>query len=422
MGAVAFVMLRRPAAGIAAVLCMYALEQWARSQGGFLLAHQELSNIIVGVLVVFGVLLMLVKGKLNLSSYPRVGWVIAALFGFAAISFLWTIARPAYVQQWGEAFPYLVTIVILMPFLVNDWQDIRTGLFATMAMGAATLCLLAFMTQWTYRGVAVTSEQMGNPLAVASLGGYVVIIAALMNFQGLARVWQMLRWFVIALGVYIAVRSGSRGQVIGLLIAVLAFLPMSRRFASAKGFLGTVAAVVVMSGVAVWAQMEFAIGARWDWSAMTSVYEGSRMQMASTALDAWLHSNPLRWLIGLGNTGCFNPHVVGFYPHIVAVEVLVEEGLIGFALLCAVPILVGMSIMRMYRCVREDPISRGVLAAVSALFLFGVILSFKQGSLIKSPFPFAFAIVLGRMELALQRSLTTYYYPLRQALVARGQL
>eukprot|EP00752_Nemacystus_decipiens_P013746 g12199.t1 len=311
------------------MLILFGFEQWLQTQQGIFLRYSFLSNVGLACLVVLGLVMAGLRQRLHLVEYPKVGYLVIALLAFSLLSYLWTPDRPAFVTRWVLAGPYLLTIVLMMPLLVRDWRDMQTALYATLVLGTLTLLLLAFDVEWTHRGVALDRDQKGSALGVASLAGYVALIALLINFTGVARVWQFARWGVFLLGLYIAIRSGSRGQAIAMVFAAIVFLPMSRRFASLKGFFTTVITVAVIGTIVAIAQSIWANKRRWDLSEMTDVYGETRIEMISTVLSNWFNAGPLNWVIGLGNSSSFAEDSIGRYPHVVLGEVLAEEGFIG---------------------------------------------------------------------------------------------
>jgi hypothetical protein len=400
----------RPAVAISAILCTYGLEQWAQSKQEFFFTHGTLTNYVTCAVLVIALVSKFFRGEPILRGYPAVGRVTLALFGFTLLSILWSIYREGSIDQWVIQWPYIFTVIILSPLLVTSADDLRVGFMSTLALGSVLLLLLMVQTQWEGRQIVLSRGVMigtviskyGNPLAVATLAGYVALIALLLNFSGLARFWQLTRWGIIALGLAASIRSGSRGQLFGLLIAATVFLPMSRRITNIRGFIATVISVALMLVAAQWAFDSFSEARRWQSQNMLEAYESGRIGQSLIVLEYWI-SRPAYWLIGLGTSACFDPRIIGFYPHVVFVEVLAEEGLIGFALLWMVVILTFRSLARLFRVLRDDRQQRGLLAATGALFLFEVILSFKQGSLLGNPHAFAFAIMLGQYEQALTR-------------------
>jgi hypothetical protein len=245
----------------------------------------------------------------------------------------------------------------------------------------------------------------GNPLAIASVASWVCLIGLLMNFRGMARFWQVMRWVVVAAGLVLTFRSGSRGQLLGLLAVGVMFMPLSRRIKSIPGFIGAVIGVVVLLGLAYWAFGEFAEGKRWTMDQMVTDYREGRIGHALLLIQAWLASGAARWIIGLGNSAAFAPFLLGGYPHFVPGEVLAEEGMVGFALYLLILILGVRTFRRAYAMVWQDPAERGRLAVLGALCTFEFILTMKQGSLIGNTAFFTYLIILGRYEAALRQEL-----------------
>ncbi|MEM6561493.1 MAG: hypothetical protein AAF656_07815, partial [Planctomycetota bacterium] len=188
--------------------------------------------------------------------------------------------------------------------------------------------------------------------------------------------------------------------VLAMLIAGLTFIAYSRRIGSWKGLFGSVFAVCVFALVSAFL-LEAMVGGteRWSPQRMVTVYGSTRLSMAGDLLQAWLEAGPLAWVFGLGIAASFDPTINGVYPHLVMAEALGELGLIGFVLLWLVVIFAGRSLYRLWPAVKDYPEARGLVAVIGALFFFNVILSFKQGSLLDSHSTFAFAIILGRLEM-----------------------
>lgn len=403
--------VRKPAGVVAAVLCMYGLEQWAQASSPYFVNHGKLINLVTGLLVVTALTVKFFRNDLHAGKYPATGWASLALYGVAVASFFWTGYRSGWVERMDLMFPYIITVAILMPMLVYDIRDLRTGLYYMLIVGSVLAVLLALTVTWTYRGIELKGAvgTKGNPLAVASMGGYVCIIAALMNFRGISRVWQLLRWPVMAFGFYLPIVSGSRGQLIALVPVIGLLIPMSRRFTNWKGAVATIFGLGLFAVIVVAGYSMFATGERWSGEELVAGYSETRLYAAKVVLGKWISSGPIAWLIGMGNSASFNPAVLGNKPHFMAVEVLTEEGLVGFALLGTLVWLAARSVFRIYRFVKNDPDLRGVLAAATGVLLFELIISCKQGSLLFNTYIFAFAIILGRVELFYREHAATIF-------------
>ncbi len=408
LGSVAVASLRWPSAALAGIICTFGIEQWAQSNNSFFWVHGTLTNYVTGGILSFALLVGFLRGKPLFSNYPAVGWVAIGLFVFSLMSAIWSVSPGITLDKWRSSWPYITTILVLSPLLIIEPRDLQHGFYATLALGTIILLLLLFTTDMVGRhiqlqtgtGIGNLRSFSGNPLAIASLAGHVTLIAILMNFRGVARVWHVARWLIVAVGLVISVKSGSRGQLFALLVTLLVFFPLSRRIQNVRGFAAGAFSLIVVIALAAWAHAFFAQSDRWAWDSMVDAYTSGRVDTSIRLLQYWAGSFPLHWLIGLGNSVSSDPFVLGGYPHVVLTEVLAEEGLIGFAMLWAVVILGARAITRSYPLCADFADARGVLAVLGGLFLFEVILSFKQGSLLGNNYAFAFAIMLGKFETA----------------------
>ncbi|HNK51686.1 MAG TPA: hypothetical protein PKX75_21965, partial [Nitrospira sp.] len=92
-----------------------------------------------------------------------------------------------------------------------------------------------------------------------------------------------------------------------------------------------VAAGCLVLGATLYIGVQWYWGAgdvRWSESKMVSDLDG-RWEMAAKLLSAWWGEGPATIFGGLGNSAAFDPHIVGFYPHILPLEILAEEGVLG---------------------------------------------------------------------------------------------
>ena len=390
-------------------MCTYGLEQWAQSQSSFFYVNSWVTNVATAGVLLWSLAVRQSQGVSPLAGgFPKVFWAVVALFAWSAFSLAWTIMPEEAWSNWRGQSPYLIASIVIMPLLVRDLEDLKTAFPMTLLLGGVVLLLIVTTTRWEGRqiilsqGAAIGSVKgkYGSPLATASLAGWVSLIALLMNYRGAGRLWQLLRWPLIGLGLIIAFRSGSRGQLFAMCAAGLVFLPFSRRIRNIWGFVGAALGVALLLTLATLTFDYFAWGnrgGRWDADNMINTWQGSRLEMSMTLLRAWADAGPVAWLIGLGTSAAFDPNLCGFYPHLVMLEVLGELGLVGFALLWTATVLAFWSYARVHDRVKEDPVKRGLAAAMGALFLFEVILSFKQGSLLGSSFAFGYAVILGRL-------------------------
>jgi O-antigen ligase len=180
-------------------------------------------------------------------------------------------------------------------------------------------------------------------------------------------------------------------------------LPVAFPVSRLRGLVPIVVGVMVIALASGYAASNYIRrdDARWDRSVAGSAVN-FRLGLGMKLLSTWSDSPPFAILFGLGNSASYDPNLLGSYPHDIALETLGEEGLIGAVLYLQVLWLAGRGLLKCLRLARDRPEIRGVLAASSANFMFSLIISLKEGSMLSSSFYFLAAIVLARMpELAL---------------------
>ena len=119
-----------------------------------------------------------------------------------------------------------------------------------------------------------------------------------------------------------------------------------------------------------------------------------RLEQALILVHHW-YGSPETILFGLGNSASFDPRVLGMYPHFVPLEILAEEGLVGFLAFLLILFVTGQNVAHCLRAIRDAPSERPLLAALAAMFLYALLLALKQGSLLNNLELFMFAILIG---------------------------
>ena len=227
------------------------------------------------------------------------------------------------------------------------------------------------------------SDIEANPLAAGTFGGYLLIAGVFSIYSGKRRGRMFLfHLLVAALGLYTIFRSGSRGQTIAAIIAVMFWLPIVAKIAAKKS---TILALVIATMVMVGATYLVSHGEnleRWSSEALQSRGFGS-LQGGAAMAQAAASEGVMHFLFGLGTCSSFA--VVGWYPHMVLLEVLGEEGLVGFLLLIFFIFQVFLNGYRLMKQEFSEPQTRIHLGLLLSIFTFELILSCKQGSMLLSP-------------------------------------
>jgi hypothetical protein len=411
----------RPASIIALALSVYAFEQWAQANSGFFGVHASLINLAFGILCLYAMVCVVLRSGNPLNPMTGSMWIWAAMYLLAAISCLWSIDRSLSIFLFRYNLPYVVTFVALVPLVIQDRDDMRVGLMTALAFGSIVMLLLLVGTQIHAFGRTIEMakgtgvvDRVGQmrtrlaPLAVGEFGGQLLIVAVLMNFRGLARIWQQLRWVLVILALVLIYRSGSRGQLIASLASIVMFITFSRGTKKAAGWIAAGVSTMMILGMAAWSFSGFADQrGRWDLDKMQSTFAATRLEYVATLLEFWMESSPLNWMFGLGSSASYDNRILGRYCHVTTVEVLAELGFVGFALFIAFFVLVSRDMVRLYQVTRDSEVDRGVAVTLGALFTFGVILSFKQGSFLTNTFMFGSGLMISRqaavMQIAYQR-------------------
>lgn len=394
--------LRNPVIALVLAACMFALEQWTQASSAFFAKHGTLTNMVAGALVVLGVVCALLRGSIRPDIYPKVGWLTLLLFLYAFGSALWAPSFETSAEAWQIAFPYIGTIIFLAPLLVWKTKDVETFCTGMIVLGTPLCILLLFTVRWGLRQVIIASDAYGdvmggNPLAVAQIAGYVAFLVLFLRFRKRAMLWHCAKWGVLAIAIVLIVRSGSRGQLLGTLGVIAICWGIARRVRSVpRAFallfgLGLILILVKWSMDWYWAE-----DIRFKQQAIAAAALG-RLEMAGALLRHWF-SSPETVLFGLGNSASYDPKILGGYIHIVPMEILGEEGIVGFVLYVLILSGTIRSGFRSYRMVRDDDRLRSLFGCLTALWLFSFFLTFKQGNLLGSNEFFLYSILLAKFE------------------------
>ncbi len=391
---------RVPPVALGVILAMYGIEQFAQSVSPFYVQHARLINIFIGVTALVAFYRRHRKSHFQRLSYGDVGLLAIVLYLYALMSTLWSPISSESLAYYLAAAPYVILYVFVAPLLVSNTKDLEKGFEALVYIGIAASVLLLFFAEWDGRGVVVAGNEgeewaSSNPLASSEMAGYVALAAFFMPRENKEKWWDYLRWGAVVLSVMLAVRSGSRGQTIFMLLSLALFYPLRQRF-NIKTFASMLVAaafvglVLVYSLDAYWGGVE---NSRWEGEAMDeAVYE--RAEIASDLMASWWKGGAATFIFGLGNSASFDPDVAGYYPHIVPVEVLGEEGLLGLIIYLVMLVMTGRSFMKVMGMKSDRHRQLGV--ALGAMFFFSFLLSLKQGALLSSTSVALFATLIGK--------------------------
>jgi len=394
---------KRPATAIGLFLCSASIEQYLSSYYSFFVEHPAVWNFVVAGIFVLAVGSSWRRRGFLVPRLPQIMTPVYALYVLSLVSIVWSVDQDHSIAQWLLNGPYIIVGGIAAPLLFSSRQDFEDALGSALVLGTVTVAALMLDTTWVARGIEMVGmmrngRQVSNPLAVATLAAEVVILAIPAALSS-GRVKQILVIGAAVLALSAIVRSGSRGQFLSLGLAGIVALGFSRRWMVA----GAAFRLPLYAGFAAlsiyYALTEFGNVQRWEVNTMEISYFGTRGDLVMRAMAAWIDSSLPHWLLGLGSSACFSPRIIGYYPHVVPVEVLVEEGVVGLMLYAAIVAGVTRLSKRINRhFTRRRGDDRWIVASTLGIIVLLALLSLKQGSLLGDVQLTMFVISLGHLE------------------------
>jgi hypothetical protein len=405
----------RPPVAAAVLLATFAIEQSFQSRDSYFFIHGTLTNYMTAALVGFALFSRFIRGEYTLFPFTREYALFLALFGYLYLSATWSLNPSANVGRNMAYLPSLVAFGVCLPLLITTTQDIRTMFRALLVMATVLVPFMLFFVRWDGRsmvlsqGAAIGSliADTGNPLAIASFAGWITMIAlTIYNRPGPSWLFfEIARWTMVIMGTLLCLKTASRGQAVAIIVAGGLFMILSRRMKSVGQAIGLLVLIGIFAVLANFA-VEYAKSVdatRWKVEGFWDAWTGSRVNYAGLLLAEWADKGPVAWIFGLGGGSSYQVSGLNFYCHLVMAEALGETGFIGLFLLWLVPIFFALNYRQLFVRFKDLPVERGLIAGIGAIFLFEVILSFKQGSLLGSEIAVAFSVMLGRVLTVIQR-------------------
>lgn len=399
--------LVRPNFALAVVLCLFALDQWAGIAHPLFASRSWIINVLLAGVVAAAVARDLLRGRRARIRVSKTFLLVLILYTYAWVSNQWSPYGP---QRWIELLPYLVLYLGLAPVLVREIGDLRTPLLGFLAMGALVLVALLAFAEFGRRGLIVQIAGVAEetpPLALGQFAGTVLLAYVFLRTTEYKRAFLIAKPVVIVLALVMIFKSGSRGQLFGVVATVLIVGPLVATGGPVQRYgkmLFLLAAIIAL----IWISFDLSgVGAyRWDvgQSGAGTINSGAegRVSMWSTMLAAW-YSDPLTLVFGLGNSASYTGALLnGSYPHNVPIEVLTEEGMLGFGLYVVAILAVLNSFRKLKSRFQNDSQTLAYLGFLFALFVYNFLLSIKQGALVGNDalLMFLAGIILGNLSAA----------------------
>jgi len=398
--------LTRDGWALALLLAMFAFEQVLQASLPIFVQIPSLGNIIIGLTVAGAAYRSLRLNPEPFNGYLSPAWICCVvIYLMAVVSILWT---PSFGTAWALTrwgLPYFGLFVIVGPLLISGRGSIGKFLSAFLFLGKAITLLMLFnprFTVYTGRlGINLDALTRSNPLAMGELAGCLMIVGALWRGQRNAALFVPIRLVALVLGALLCFQSGSRGQIIFAVLISLALYPVAVRLKSVWAFLGSALALIAVALVLGWllpGLLGFQEVRRWDAGSI----EGGisvRIQNVLDVARAFAFS-PAAWIVGLGfnafaglTTASSEP-----YSHVLFVDILTEQGLPAFVLLCIYFWFVVREVRWLFGAFRDSPRDRAGLACLVGLYCYELLLVNKQGYLWASVLFFLLGILIVRLR------------------------
>lgn len=386
-----FLRSRRDAGvAVGVVWSTFAFEQLLQQAFPSLWRHSYVVNAGIAAFVAFAAFGTVARGRIRSTHLPIEFVALLLLILLCALSTFWSVAPGTTVRYLTVVAPYVFVFVVITPLCVLDERAISSTVHVTAYFGG--LIILGFLfADFGSRGVLMAgvknSREVGNPLALASYAAMVTIAAIFLAVANRQNHRKRLLLICIAMAAtFVVMRTLSRGQLLALLASLAIWIPLTNSVALKKSMAIPVILVAVLA-VASFIGLHYAsLHHRWD-ERFISEAGGDRLRLISSLLRVYANSDALTWIVGLGNSSSYR--IIDSYPHNVPVEVLAEEGLLGFSLLAFFFGSVYVSLYRVMRAAQIPQAARFNIGFLAAVFCFYCLLSLKEGSLIGSHYLFS---------------------------------
>lgn len=398
------------------LFCFFGYEQLLSTSMGLLASKPWLINVSVALISATAVGMAMSAGKRPFRGALNPNSVLVfALIAFSYLGMFYGNTQEAGAHFVKTGFPYMILLLGVLPCLITGTDVINKMSVPYLLAGCALVVMVLVSPRAEFTGSRLFLDMSytkgagtkGNPLAIAEIGGIMVIVGSLMRQTKRSLIIAALRIGGIILGTTICFFSASRGQLIFSIMVAVMFFPVAYQIRNAKqffiraGMLGSMAAVMLF--VAKKFLFSSEAGERFSGESLTDGVD-SRMYFAKTLLGEYF-ANPGQYLQGMG-IGSFNLYVEagsgeGFsYPHNLFVEILADHGLIGFGLLLFIILVSGIHTFKLLRMVHSGLIERHAVAIVLALSGYVTLISMKQGSYLMLPLPFYAYLIVSKLYLS----------------------
>jgi hypothetical protein len=402
--------LVRPWFAFLFMMVFFALEVSLQASVDVFRSAPWLANVILGLTVAFAaVRAVLNQDRPFLGYFTRTLWLVLALYAWSLVTLAWSPATSDRHNTGysiiSEQWPYFGLIVVVMPILIPDLEDLHRIFWWLLIVGSIIVVSVLLNPEFTVKlgriGISLDSKTRTSPLAIGQMGGTLAIVAALYLPRHASRAASALRLGAFLLGCLLALYSGSRGQVIFSALVIAVSLPLARQLRNVGAFVGVVVGMGVFALLAYYAFGLVSDQADIDRWSSGNLADASDIRTGNMVELLRVFSvTPSAWIFGLGFnafSAVCNDLGQG-YSHATFVDVLCELGIPAFGVLLAILWTTFGSGRSLFRRFKDHPGDRAVIATLLSMVIYQVLLVNKEGNLWSALNLFMYCIVVTRLE------------------------
>ncbi len=400
-----FSSMKYSSTAVTAVFLMFSLEQWGQISSSFLIIYSSFTNICVGVIVALAFVKSFFLNRHVFKNIPLIIISVLCLYVYAFFSLQWSPAYEVGTQQWKHYLPYLAITVVIAPLLINDEKDIQKINNAFQFFGFPLLILLLFFAEWENRRLVIVAgpePSLGNPLEIGTFSAMLFTVAVFNNITWLGKVGLPTKFLLIILSSALIVVSGSRGQLLSVILAVYVLWTFRYKVSNPVNFIFAGVSILAVTFLIFTAINYLGEGnIRWDLERIS--FDIAERYAGSTEVLSYWSDSIFSMLLGLGNSASYD--LLGIYPHNVPAEIIAEEGLIGFFIYSIIFIKTIHASIYILRNTKVKTEKRNAGVTLIAFFLITFVLSLKQGSFLSNMYFFMFVLMVNKYSLYVKRGI-----------------
>jgi O-antigen ligase len=294
------------------------------------------------------------------------------------LSLLWSESS-AYGMYKAKLYAWTLLPVLGIPLVIDGARLLREFLILVW-LCLFVACVLAFSRLFRLEGDFPFRIAMGDPITQSRAGAMLVILSWYLLAGGCRRL-RLLAAIGSPLGLAVCVGTGTRGSAWALPFAVLVGVTwgqvrrIRRRIGRRQRSVApSVAMSVVSTLICIWLVSKMFVEESHSLLKITprDIAANSRVELAKASLNAWWEAP----ILGQG-IGSFALYSSGWdersYPHNMILEVLAEQGIVGFALTIWI---LGAAIVLMSRTAKSDEhwvLARSVITMVTYSFAISLV-------------------------------------------------